>query len=354
LLLAGPPRGLWGQEASVPIEGIPFEAASLDEASPSVLVTEPGAPDLAVGIFDLLPGPQSIVDGDTIRVAGQKQSLRLIGLDAEETFKTSARDRALRTLAERDWPEYLKTVYAGSDPDHPPKFATPLGEAAKEFAVRFFGDSGPVRLELDDRSRVEDYYGRRLVHVLVKRAGRWVNFNVEVVRQGLSPYFVKYGRSARWHDRFLAAEAEARRNSRGIWAKNPKVPCYPDYATRLAWWQQRDTAGLRIAARRNAGEEIIVLGEHQAWERLMERTGKPATVAGTPGRLERRGETGLLPIAHRQGLDLMIAGPYDDVEKLNLSSEEGGILLIHGTVSRHDGRPQFRVETVTVERLALK
>ena len=58
--------------------------------------------------------------------------------------------------------------------------------------------------------------GRYLAYVMVKKDGNWVNYNIECVRHGFSPYFVKYGRSRRFHREFLEAQKLARDAKLGI------------------------------------------------------------------------------------------------------------------------------------------
>ena len=57
------------------------------------------------------------------------------------------------------------------------------------------------------------YYGRLLAYILVDGE----NFNVELVRQGLSPYYTKYGHSDAFDAEFEAAEVSAKRQDLGIW-----------------------------------------------------------------------------------------------------------------------------------------
>jgi endonuclease YncB( thermonuclease family) len=162
-----------------------------------------------------------VVDGDTIRVDGLDNSLRLLGIDTEETFK----HKAERDAYAAGWASYVTNV-RGTSP-HPVKFATPLGEDAKVFAEHWFADVDVVRLERDDPQEIRDRYHRYLAYVLAKKAGKWVCYNVEAVRAGMSPYFPKYGRSRRYHAEFVAAEAEAKAAHRGIWAANARIPTIP-------------------------------------------------------------------------------------------------------------------------------
>ena len=67
-----------------------------------------------------------------------------------------------------------------------------------------------IELEGD---RIRGNYGRLLAYVIIDG----VNFNLELVRQGLSPYYTKYGHSERYDAEFIAAEKEARDEGLGIW-----------------------------------------------------------------------------------------------------------------------------------------
>ncbi|MBV8758479.1 MAG: thermonuclease family protein, partial [Deltaproteobacteria bacterium] len=158
------------------------------------------ADDLVIGDFKLV----RVVDGDTIRVDGLDNSLRLLGLDTEETFKHAKERRAYAA----GWDSYVKGVRG--DSPRPVKFATPMGDEAKAWAERFFAGVTTVRLERDDADEIRDRYKRYLAYVLVERDGQWLNYNVEAVRAGMAPYFPKYGRSRRYHDAFVKAEAEAK------------------------------------------------------------------------------------------------------------------------------------------------
>jgi endonuclease YncB( thermonuclease family) len=70
-----------------------------------------------------------------------------------------------------------------------------------------------VDLEFEG-NRKRGNYGRLLAYVFLDRQ----NFNVELVRKGLSPYYTKYGASKNYHAAFRPAERFARENKEGIWA----------------------------------------------------------------------------------------------------------------------------------------
>jgi endonuclease YncB( thermonuclease family) len=166
---------------------------------------------LELGEFPI-DGASAVIDGDTLRVRGLESSLRLLALDTEETFKHEDERRAFNA----GWERYQQQMRALSD--RPVKYPTPLGEEAKTWAQAFFEGVTEVRLERDHPGEIRDYYGRYLAYVMVKKDGTWVNYNVECVRHGYSPYFVKYGRSRRFHKEFVQAQKLAREDQLGIWA----------------------------------------------------------------------------------------------------------------------------------------
>src|SRR5262249_5957887 len=157
-----------------------------------------------------IEGSGAVIDGDTLRVRGLDNTLRLLAIDAEETFKHEDERRAFNA----GWDEYKRS--RRGDSARPVKFPTPLGEDAKAFAQDFFNAVPSVGLERDHPGELRDYYGRYLVYVMVKKDGEWLNYNLECVRHGFSPYFVKYGRSRRFHRAFVEAQITARTAKIGI------------------------------------------------------------------------------------------------------------------------------------------
>jgi len=85
-----------------------------------------------------------------------------------------------------------------------------MGKVASEYTYkRLHGKFVDLGLEGPFRGR----YGHLLAYVYVD--GK--NFNLELVSQGLSPYYTRYGHSEKYHDQFMAAERYARKNRLGIW-----------------------------------------------------------------------------------------------------------------------------------------
>lgn len=236
-------------------------------------------PGLVIGEFKIT----KITDGDTIRVDGLDSSLRLLGIDTEETFKSENDRRAF----EAGWQDYIKNKRG--DRPRPVKYPTPLGEDAKKWAVKFFEGADKVRLERDHPAEIRDAYQRYLAYVFVQKGGTWVNYNVESVRAGMGPYFPKYGNSRRFHDDFRAAEAEARAAKRGIWAEG--VMAYPDYDERMAWWSARGDFVEKFRKEGEGKTNFIDISHWDATKRLEELVGKEVNVLGIIGDV-RIGERG--------------------------------------------------------------
>lgn len=94
--------------------------------------------------------------------------------------------------------------------DTPERDEAGYKEASEELQ-RLVGDESSIRLEFEEERT--DEHGRTLAYLFVE--GR--NINVDMVRSGWSPFFDRYGRG-KYASEFEAAQAEARRDRRGIWA----------------------------------------------------------------------------------------------------------------------------------------
>jgi hypothetical protein len=157
--------------------------------------------------------------------------------------------------------------------------ATPLGEDAKHFAQEFFDGVSSVKLERDHPGEIRDFYGRYLAYVFVRKNGAWVNYNLECVRAGFAPYFMKYGRSRRFHKEFTDAQDEARAAKRGIW--KPGAMHYDDYDERLAWWGEREAAITRFEKEQAAHPDTwIALTRWDALLKLEQKLGTEVTMLG--------------------------------------------------------------------------
>ncbi|MFM8979063.1 MAG: thermonuclease family protein [Planctomycetia bacterium] len=305
-------------------------------APPSATAPAPAAtPDpLLVGTFPITP--ETVVDGDTLRVPGQP-SIRIVGLDCEEVFH---RDRD-REAAKADFKAYARDKRG--DSPMPVKFGTPAGEAARAFASQLLAGASALRVERDGLQGPDhDIYDRLLGHVVVIKPQGELHFALELVRAGHSPYFVKYGRARRMDAEFRAAEAEARTARRGIWASDGP-PHYPDYDERLAWWQARarQVDGWRAAP---DAPERIELGTHEATRRLAQRQGQPVVLFGSVGRLRLDEFPFIVFLAHKKGEDLPVVirdrKVLEAIDPLKLSH---GYVVVKGTLTSYRGKPQVEV-----------
>ena len=218
-------------------------------------------------------GPSAVIDGDTVRVKGLQASLRLLAVDTEETFKKDWERQAFSA----GWEDYKKKMRGNSA--RPVKMATPAGEDAKHFAQDFFEGVDQVRLERDHPGEIRDFYGRYLAYIFAKKNGQWVNYNIEAVRAGHSPYFVKYGRSRRFHREFVEAQKRAREDKLGIWA--PGKQHYDDYPERLKWWGDREAAITRFEKQmEEKPDAYIALTRWDAMLKLEQKVGKEITLLG--------------------------------------------------------------------------
>jgi len=123
-----------------------------------------------------------VVDGDTIVVnyQGKSEKVRLLCVNTPESV-------------------------------HPDKKQNiPMGKAASCYTEsRLMGKY----IDLEFEGPIRGRYGRLLAYVFVDGA----NFNLELVRQGLSPYYAKYGFSQKYHEEFKEAERYARNHKLNIW-----------------------------------------------------------------------------------------------------------------------------------------
>lgn len=213
----------------VPAPAAPPAPPTGPQPAPPTAPTPPTSSALSLGVFRL--APSRVVDADTLKLDEPRESVRVMGVDAEEVFHKADE----REAAARDFAAYAKAKRG--DAPRPRKYGTPAGEAAKAFTVAWFAGVTEVRLELDEPGRDRDGFGRRLAHVFAVKDGREQLFAEVLLRAGWAPYFVKYGRSPRYDARFRAAQAAARAEKLGIWGD--AVAHYPDYDERLAWWEGR-------------------------------------------------------------------------------------------------------------------
>lgn len=301
-------------------------------------------PGLSMGDFPLAK-EHAILDGDTIRVEGLKASFRLLGIDTEETFK---KDKERRAYA-GGWEQYKAA--ARGDAARPVKFATPVGDEAKHFAENFFKDADHVHLERDHPKEIRDFFDRYLAYIFIEKDGKLINYNVEVVRAGYSPYFTKYGQSRRFHAEFLAAEAEAKAAHRGIW--DPKKEHYDDYEERKPWWDARGKFIHEFEQEAADKDNYIILTNWDAMERLEKHIGQEVVVLGGVGKIYPGGPgPARVMLARRRGQDFGIVFFDRDVfGQTGIAAAEGEYAAIKGIVSKYENKKRGTYELQIVVSL---
>lgn len=313
----------------------PTPAAPQRAEAPPATAVPPEDP-FHMGHFPLASLP--VIDADTLRLA-DGDSVRVRGIDAEETFKN---DRH-RAAAAKDFASYAREM-RGSSP-RPVKYGTPMGEAAAEAARAELQGVTHVRLERDALAdRDEDAFGRRLAHVVLLRPEGEVLLAERLIRRGLAPYFVKYGRSMRYDARLRAAQDAARAEGLGIWGTDGPGH-YPDYDERMPWWEERAVQMDAWRAVREAPDHVT-LGAVDADDRLAALVGKEAVVFGSLERLleTEAGPRKILFLAHRrqQGFPVVIFDPAV-WSQFDIGRIGSMFLTVRGVVTIYRDRPQIVV-----------
>ena len=139
----------------------------------------------------------SVVDGDTLKIGykGQKESIRLIGIDTPE----SRINKKTKNDAKRSG-QNIETIIA-------------MGKRAAAYVESLVKPGDTITIEFDVQKK--DRYGRLLGYVYLSN-GKMLN--EEIVKAGYAnvmtiPPDVKY------KDRFLRAYKQAREDKRGLWTE---------------------------------------------------------------------------------------------------------------------------------------
>lgn len=128
-----------------------------------------------------------VYDGDTIEVqltSGEKEKIRLIGVDAPETDSENHETR-------------LKALFS------------------KRFAFKFLYKKR-VRIQYDWEKR--DTYGRLLAYIWTEDG---TFFNEFVINKGFAAAYTRFKYKPEYRERFLQAEEYAKKRGNGIWKKEP-------------------------------------------------------------------------------------------------------------------------------------
>ncbi len=281
-----------------------------------------------------------VVDGDTIRVylpeQTEDESLRILALDTEESYA------------------------GGSKP------VTPWGKAAKQRAAAFFDGAETVTIEFPGNEPVAEClrkyrgnYGRLLTFVYRQD----VDYQETMIREGFSPYFMKYGHAqfSQNHRRYVAAEQAAQGAHLGVWDQlGVNGSEMRNYAALGTWWRLRARVIDDYRARKARVPSL--LNTRLDYDRIVAKAGEGETVTlFTEFKAIRRlgGDHGLISYGgHDRPFSLFIPD-MDSTEgqaiiqlmqSRYISSDEShprrSYGYVTGALSLYDGKPQMEIEHV--------
>lgn len=303
-------------------------------------------PKLVVGTFKV----EKIIDGDTFRFKGLDKSTRLLCIDTEETFKgknASQKTESIRNI----WKSYYADKRQEEGGRMPIKLDSPFGYDTWQWAISFFSDVDSVRLEKDDSLRFIDTYNRYLVYLIVYKNGKEINYNLECVRLGYSPYFNKYGNSKRFHNQFVEAQQYAQTHKLGIWNKN--TLCYPDYEERIVWWNKRakQLENFEILQASDYNYYFNLLNDNE-YNRLSSHLNNEVIVFGTISEVFTNKFPYLIRMPHTksQYLDVVVYEEYKSVfESLDIETLKEYYVYVKGILKSHSGK--LYIELTTKEQI---
>lgn len=271
---------------------------------------------------------EKVVDGDTIKVNlnGKTEGLRLICVDTEES-------------------------YAGSKP------VTKAGKMASEMAKIFFEIGGSVTIEFDTDDPVDvclkrhrGNFGRLLCYA---HKGS-INYNLKLIEEGWSPYFVKYGKSRQYHNEFTRGEAIAQANERIIWDPATNAGGNSrDYNSLLPWWHYR--ALVIDDYRRSAGQVLSIRLDYEQIKEAAEQEDEITVFTDFQGGISRDiGDKALIfsgSIHHKFTLviDDIQSDVGQDVVRLVLNRYSGkgkGYAFVKGRASLYGDTPQIVIRSI--------
>ncbi|HMS33561.1 MAG TPA: thermonuclease family protein [Ignavibacteria bacterium] len=291
---------------------------------------------LIIGEFKI----SKVTDGDTFRFENLDKPTRLLGIDTEETFKTDDAEQKTNEIA-ANWEAFY--ISEKGDSKMPVKTDSPLGFEAWKWAEEFFKNVDYVRLEKEDDERSVDIFGRYLVYLIaVMKDGTEINYNIECVKQGYSPYFNKYGNSKRFNKEFIEAQNYARDKSLGIWDPNKKH--YPDYDKRLEWWNLRAKQIDDFETKYSGNELYFNLASDKDYARLENYLDQEITVFGNISDILTKKYPYLMRIPHTKNetFEIVIheenAGMLAD---LDMDTKKEFSTYIKGKLEKYNGKYQI-------------
>ncbi len=292
---------------------------------------------------------KEILDGDTFKFEGIDRNTRLLGIDTEETFKKSDAGERTSEIA-RYWSDYY--AHKKDSSGKPAKIESPFGYGTWQWTKSLFDDVVKVRLESDDSKRTEDMYGRYLVYVFaIKTDGTEFNYNLECVKQGYSPYFNKYGNSARFHDAFMKAQEYAKGKKLGIWSGNEL--CYTDYSERLEWWNKRAEQIEHFEKTYSRLNSYYSLLDPSDYTELKLRLGDTVNVFGSISRTftDKEPHLAILEAGKEERLDLVFfAEHYSLLHGFSLDNPKDYYIYARGLLGEFNGRLQIIIEDTSQVR----
>jgi len=164
----------------------------------------------------------------------------------------------------------------------------------------------------------------------------------------MAPYFPKYGQSRRYHNDFIAAEAEAKAAHRGIWA--PGAMAYPDYPEREAWWTARGDFVAAFRAEAEGKPNYLDITHWDALNKLEELVGKEVVVLGTVGdvRIGEKGPT-RVTLSRSQMADFpLIFFDKDVFGTSGIGLWKGEFVIVTGTPSIYENKKSHKKQVQIV------
>lgn len=297
--------------------------------------TEQQGNDLILGTYKVT----KVTDGDTFRYDKLDGSARLVFIDTEETVKGDTAEQST-TLIRQDWPQaYLSSK---GDSKYPAKPFSPFGYDTWKWAEVFMQEADSVRLERDDMTRTEDMFGRHLVYMIVYKDGNEINYNIEVVKQGLSPYYNKYGNSKRFNQEFIDAQNYAMINKLGIWSDT--VQKYPDYQERITWWSERAQQLENFDKNYSNNPEYLNLTNDIGFSQLENNLDKEVVVFGNVGEVLQSRFPYLITIPKnkQERFELVVFESDKDImDKLNMNEIMDNTIYVKGKLQKYKNRYQI-------------
>jgi len=252
---------------------------------------------------------------------------------------------------------------------------TKAGLLASKRAKEYFGTgqdgfpSGEIRVDVkfdtndplpECLKKHRGNYGRLLCYV--NKTGE--NYNLKMVKEGWSPYFVKYGRSRSYHSEFLEAEKEAQSKNIAIWDPVTNATGNKrEYKILIPWWHLRESI---IQDYRKFGIQRGVQSVRVDYDDIVEaaKTGSSMTVfCDLQGGINKRPGNGALiyagSIKHKFNLWIPDRESAQAEKILNLiekryAGQGRGYVYVSGKASLYPpskrGKPQ--IELTSVEQLS--